>query len=177
MAAPPVRVDTLRRRAIAGLDKDGLPKVPLVLELAEEVRAIQARRKGDSDWVYSAATPRDRKELARRRERLKADEQRLEAIGRFLALAKSAGRTYKLTPDDWFDMLGEQDYRCAICLRALGVECLPCIDHNHATGEVRGLLCGPCNTSLGVFKDSPAVLRRALGYLEERGFYGPAEES
>ena len=46
------------------------------------------------------------------------------------------------------------------------------VDHNHDTGEVRGLLCAHCNSGIGLLKDSPALLRRAIDYLEERGSYG-----
>ena len=51
---------------------------------------------------------------------------------------------------------------CDICL-------LPCtaleVDHNHNTGVVRGVLCGPCNTGLALFRDQPDVLRRAAEYI------------
>lgn len=46
------------------------------------------------------------------------------------------------------------------------------IDHNHKTGEVRGLLCSKCNTGLGYLKDNPKILREAADYLEQRGYYG-----
>lgn len=41
----------------------------------------------------------------------------------------------------------------------------PALDHDHLTGEFRGWLCTNCNTGLGLFRDSPLNLRRALAYL------------
>ncbi len=43
------------------------------------------------------------------------------------------------------------------------------IDHNHETGEIRGLLCRECNLGLGKFRDSPQRLIRAVVYLMEGG--------
>jgi hypothetical protein len=51
---------------------------------------------------------------------------------------------------------------CAICWRPLK---RPCVDHCHATGLVRGLLCHGCNTALGKLQDSVVVLQRAISYL------------
>lgn len=39
------------------------------------------------------------------------------------------------------------------------------VDHDHRTGKVRGLLCQPCNISLGAAKDKPDVLRSLADYL------------
>ena len=60
---------------------------------------------------------------------------------------------------------------CAICkglneIRKNGTIDLA-VDHNHKTGKVRGLLCGNCNRSLGGFKDNPALLSKAIRYIEE----------
>ena len=40
------------------------------------------------------------------------------------------------------------------------------VDHDHETGEVRGVLCWMCNTAIGKFNDNPALLRAAADYLE-----------
>jgi hypothetical protein len=64
-----------------------------------------------------------------------------------------------------------QTGRCAICG---GEPKFPrvrlCVDHDHATGQFRGLLCGHCNTALGLFKDNPETLRKAAEYLENNGW-------
>ncbi|MGK2948022.1 MAG: endonuclease domain-containing protein, partial [Acidimicrobiales bacterium] len=39
------------------------------------------------------------------------------------------------------------------------------VDHDHRTGAVRGLLCGPCNRAIGLLRDSPVVCRLAAEYL------------
>jgi len=58
----------------------------------------------------------------------------------------------------------EQKGRCVICQEELPL----CIDHDHETGKVRGLLCRLCNAGIGMLRESPEVLRRAIAYLESR---------
>ena len=48
------------------------------------------------------------------------------------------------------------------------------IDHDHTTGEVRGLLCNNCNRGLGHFKDNPELLRIAISYIERSAKQGAA---
>lgn len=89
-------------------------------------------------------------------------------------------KRYGLSTSRYQYLLMRQDNACAICKRPQATTDALLVDHNHATGEVRGLLCGPCNTALGLLQDSPDVLDAALQYLEERGCYGPnalAEEA
>lgn len=73
-------------------------------------------------------------------------------------------RLYGLTPDEFDGMVARQQGLCAICLKPPGKQGL-CIDHDHTTRKVRGLLCTRCNTALGSFGDDRAVLNRAQVYL------------
>jgi len=108
------------------------------------MHAAKARR-------WRAANP-DKDRAVRRRAELKAN--------------------YGITPEDYERMLAEQGGRCAVC-RAPAERAATreggylCVDHDHVTGAVRGLLCGHCNAVLGYGQDSPTVLRSAIHYLEE----------
>jgi hypothetical protein len=71
-------------------------------------------------------------------------------------------RKYGLTPAEVDALRDLQGGLCAICRVAPAVH----VDHDHATGAVRGMLCFPCNAAIGHLRDDPAVLRRAAVYLE-----------
>jgi len=75
---------------------------------------------------------------------------------------------YGVTPDQYESMMLAQDGRCAICRSEdwPGKGNRPHVDHDHVTGQVRGLLCGKCNVALGNLDDDPARLRAAADYLE-----------
>jgi hypothetical protein len=75
---------------------------------------------------------------------------------------------YGMEPGEYEAMLAKQGGVCAICRTAewRGKGNSPHIDHDHATGLVRGILCGVCNNGLGNFADDPARLRAAVMYLE-----------
>lgn len=61
-----------------------------------------------------------------------------------------------------------QNNRCAICgcTEAENGKYFA-VDHDHATGAVRGLLCSQCNSGLGYFRDSPVNLSTAISYLQK----------
>jgi len=70
---------------------------------------------------------------------------------------------YGITPEQYDELVVSQTGRCRICEE--GVELV--IDHDHTTGRVRGLLCGTCNSGLGMFRDRPDILQKAIQYLAE----------
>lgn len=71
---------------------------------------------------------------------------------------------YKLTRVELDQLLAQHEV-CAICEADEWGKKGPHVDHDHATGRVRGLLCGLCNNGLGNFRDDPARLQAAIDYL------------
>ena len=70
-------------------------------------------------------------------------------------------------------LLEKQNWVCAVCLspetmvdKRSGKTRRLAVDHNHATGMVRGLLCCACNQTIGRLKENPDTLRRLADYLE-----------
>ena len=71
-------------------------------------------------------------------------------------------------------LFDKQKGKCAICgavnghRSKYGVACRLAVDHDHDTGDIRGLLCNVCNRGLGYLRDSVDNLKRAVDYLEKR---------
>jgi hypothetical protein len=75
-------------------------------------------------------------------------------------------KQYGLTQESFDALVLAQGGCCAICgKKAVGRFN---IDHDHDTGEVRGLLCGPCNRGIGLLGDSVDTLKLAVTYLETK---------
>jgi hypothetical protein len=85
---------------------------------------------------------------------------------------KRLRREFGITLADYDRMHAAQNGCCAICKqpeRAMrgGKPRALAVDHCHATGVVRGLLCGSCNPMIGYAGDSPEILRAAIGYINQ----------
>ena len=71
-------------------------------------------------------------------------------------------RRYGISYAEYKAMLSKQKNKCLIC----NTEDILVVDHNHKTGEVRGLLCHGCNCAIGLLRDDPSVLQSAITYLK-----------
>jgi hypothetical protein len=82
-------------------------------------------------------------------------------------------KKYDMTLKDFDLMLAKQKGVCKICGKEpKGMQNSKkylCVDHNHETGKVRGLLCGSCNVALGLFKHDMELLKNGINYLKENG--------
>jgi DNA-directed RNA polymerase subunit RPC12/RpoP len=77
-------------------------------------------------------------------------------------------RKYGVTLEIYDQILEEQNGKCAICSKKAKNESYGVlhVDHCHDTEKVRGLLCRNCNHVLGLMKDDPLTLKKAIAYLE-----------
>jgi hypothetical protein len=80
--------------------------------------------------------------------------------------SRAAGRKalYGITEDEYAELWAQQGGVCAICLLDDNKRELH-VDHDHETGEVRGLLCANCNGALGMFREKPSLMERAIAYV------------
>jgi len=94
--------------------------------------------------------------------------ERVSANRRKANLAKY----YGLTVADYNALLRQQGGVCAVCGKdepnahgRTGKQFRLSVDHCHATGAVRGLLCQKCNRAIGLLGDDPVLMRKAISYL------------
>lgn len=85
---------------------------------------------------------------------------------------ESIFRQRKITKEEYLNLVQIQENKCAICFQEESVikrkdkTVSPlCIDHDHKSGNIRGLLCARCNAGLGNFKESEARLLSAINYI------------
>ena len=75
---------------------------------------------------------------------------------------------YNITKEQYDEMFMKQNGCCAICgIHHTLLTKKLYVDHNHDTGELRGLLCNKCNLGLGIFGDDVSLLQKATDYLNK----------
>lgn len=120
------------------------PDCGVVLPLADFVRTVQSKS-GYSAYCKPCRNTRSRSSR--------------EKVGG--SRTYHLTRRYGITAAEADHLLALQGGLCAICKAAPAEH----VDHDHATGKVRALLCFNCNGGLGQFKDDPDVLRAAAEYV------------
>jgi len=121
----------------------------LILKVCKECRKLEY-------------TP-EKREAARLR--YQGDRENIRARANAHARRKRYVEKYGVSVGEVADLRSKQNDKCAICKTSPGAGGLH-VDHDHATGRFRGLLCMPCNVGLGFFKDSTKNLSNAILYLE-----------
>jgi Recombination endonuclease VII len=123
--------------------------------LAGECRAC--RRDTHADYF---SDPANVEKMRRWHEKYRADNPGMKRIQALKA-------RYGLTVERYDGMYQKQEGRCAICgTHASELRKGLVVDHDHATGVVRALLCYSCNFAVGHLKDSPALARKTADYLQ-----------
>lgn len=81
---------------------------------------------------------------------------------------------YGKSEEDLQEIVKYQNFKCKICDNKIELfnisnnrQFLAVVDHNHKTGQIRGLLCPKCNKALGLFMDSKLIIKNAYEYLED----------
>lgn len=111
----------------------------------------ECRKQESKDW-YEQNKDR-KKELSQKYRHIKKD--------------KDLQATYGIDLATYHKMLAEQNHQCKICSAHQDtLKRAMCVDHDHKTGKVRGLLCDTCNRSLGLLKDNIDTLMKAVKYLK-----------
>jgi superfamily II helicase len=78
-------------------------------------------------------------------------------------------RLYGISIEEYERLLVKQKYCCAICkVKVTKLNKSLCVDHDHKTGKIRGLLCENCNNGLGGFRDNIKFLQVAQQYLRRQ---------
>lgn len=77
---------------------------------------------------------------------------------------------YGLNTEQYDAMVAAQGGVCLICKRKCRTRAFLSVDHDHETGDIRGLLCKDCNTAIGIMGDNPELLEAAADYLRRRGY-------
>lgn len=122
-----------------------------------------------------AALVRQRAYVARNKEKVKVRmaeyyRQNKDRAGE-MARQRHLMQKYGITPLGYASMLFSQSFRCACCQseRPGGPGNKFAVDHDHSTGEVRGLLCFRCNTMIGHAEENIDILAACVFYLERHG--------
>lgn len=79
-------------------------------------------------------------------------------------------KKYNMTREEYLKLWKKQEGLCAGCKTTLTGGRQTCVDHNHKTKAIRGLLCADCNVSIGRLKENTMTLKRLVEYIEAENY-------
>lgn len=123
---------------------------------------LRLKARGVSVCPFSEATPKSKSKAGS-----PGKAWTTHAHAEAFRAAKAAWRQARRLGLDGGEFQGILAKRCLIC----GSDKRLVLDHDHKTGQVRGRLCGTCNSGLGMFRDSPELLVSAIEYLEDSAMH------
>lgn len=127
------------------------------------------RTHGSQKFCKDASCQRERSNARYRKwyneqPRTKLNEQQQDYRGRTDVAKRSELKKYGITLEQWASMVSYAGNKCEIC----GEESDSlCVDHDHVTNEVRGVLCRKCNRSIGQLGDTFESVQKAANYLDK----------
>lgn len=129
----------------------------------EKSEEISAKKR-----IYESTPERKSARLMAQRKYEKLHKAKITRKKRYYRMLKA----HNITAEHFQKIHEKQDGKCLICNLVIAVDDRQwCIDHDHVTGDIRGLLCRSCNCGLGNFHDSPKLLRAAIRYLQQRSLF------
>lgn len=135
----------------------------------------EKRNKESREWKKNH---KEKCKIDRRNYRIKNKDKENELRNQWRVTHKDKARdtvlkyNYGITLKQFNEMLSEQNNRCGVCNEIFtGVyPFTPTIDHIHDENrKIRGLLCNKCNSAMGLLKDDPELIIRAIEWVNNKG--------
>ena len=111
-----------------------------------------------------------RERYQRNRERLRGSQREYHNRPevREARIRRDLKNFYGITLEQYNQMVIDQGGKCPLCTRHQDeLTRRLVVDHCHETGRVRGLLCNECNKGIGLLKDNPSIMERAIRYVNK----------
>ncbi len=140
----------------------------LKIELEDLANETQRTEKAKRIARITKKLEKERNQVTKKEEFVVSKKQALQKKSKKYPQypTESSLKKYKLTSEEYANMLAKQKGVCNICGGINKSNRNLNIDHCHVTNKVRALLCNNCNTGLGFFKDNPETLEKAAQYLK-----------
>jgi hypothetical protein len=141
---------------------------------SKKYREAHPERKAEADKAYHKAHPEKLRARAKKwhdanPEKAAANTKKWYDAHPEIRKANTLKKYYDMTLEEYSAMFDAQHGLCSICHNPPKKNNLLCVDHDHKTGKIRGLLCRSCNLVLGNSRDSIELLSSAILYLERNG--------